>query len=176
MPLNPQHLKVDQTAFEYNYNYILVSNINIPTRYLSELANNGILPRIESFIIQDYGQGLDIYYQVTATYTLKHARNQTIKHWSGSFSPLGNVLNTIQEFQRYTNDTIDILPIVCNQNSVEGILRTSNVDTEWKFDTLISVVINIQSAVPQEHNTLTRRNLIPDDGNRKRVHVTFPLP
>lgn len=176
MSLTVQHLKVDQTAILHENSYLLISNINIPVRFLNTLENNGVLHRIIDFINQDYINIQNIYYHVTATYILKNSQSGATRQWSGSFSPAGNVLNAIQPFRLYSLASITNLPTVCNVNSTEAILRTSNLETVWKFESLTSIILNVQALVPINHPTLLFRDLVYTNHGRRRVHNTFPLP
>jgi len=176
MPLPIQQLKVDQTALLHNNSYLLISNINIPSHFINQLANNGVLQMVINFIDNDYTNVQNIYYQVTATYTLRHSQSGATKQWTGSFSPAGNVLNAIQPFQLYTLESIRNLPLVCNVNATETILRTSNLETLWKFESLTSIILNVQALVPFNHPTLLNRDLVHTGYGRRRVHISFPLP
>ena len=57
-------------------------------------------------------------------------------------------------------------------DNVDEKLRSTNFDTKWKYDRLISVIINIQAEVSRHNPILKKRNLRYD----KRNQTTFSLP
>lgn len=176
MPLNIHELKVNQTALPIGTDCLLVSNINIPEAYLQDI--DPILNRVQTFIVQDYINTPNVHFQVCATYDLRHSQTGAIKTWTGSFNPRGNELNALNGFQLYSANFQNVVREACSDDNIYRKLRLFHVDTHWVFDRLVSVYINIQAIVPNNHPTIGRRQLAPvrRHGQTQRAQETFLLP
>ena len=175
MNLGVEHLKVDQTSLNLDNYQIFVTNINIPERYLNQVRP--ILQRADNFILNEYEGAGRVFYQLVATYYLKHSDTGHLRHWGGSFLPKEINLSSIDSFHAFGPNFVNRLELLCNKETLSEKLSLHNIDTEWEFHSLTSVVINVQAKVPDNFTTLVRRNLRePRHGRHKRVHNTIPLP
>ena len=113
----------------------------------------------------------EVVYQICASYFLRHTETNQEIIWTGSFFARNNNPSRLLSFQVFNvNEFVDI----CFEatDNVDEKLRSTNFDTKWKYDRLISVIINIQAEVSRYHPILRERNLRYD----KRVQTTFSLP
>jgi hypothetical protein len=160
-------LKVDSTCLKLYENFsLIVYNINIPQFYLNdrgELSN--VLDRIKERLQQDF-ENLTSLYQISASYILKHSESGEIRTWTGSFFARNNALGVIADFQEF-NDATFVRQCLQQLSNVEEKLRANGFDTKWKFDTLLSVIFNIQCKVAPNHRLACN--------TRHREHKTFPL-
>lgn len=177
MVLNINDLKVDQTAIPVDDDFILISNFNIPDRFLGNLLEDDIPRRIRNLILEDYRGVGNVQYQVTATYQLSHEVSGATRQWSGSFMPGGNQHNALSDFQRFGPDFEAEIIRLSDRRTATERLRFHNVDTHWKLDSITSIIVNVQASVRSTHPTLARRNIRYRHGHRHyRNHVAFPLP
>lgn len=180
-------LKIDQTAIQTNNRYVLISNVNIPVEYLTvvgdgggggggEVAKRELLERVNQFIRAEYTHTNPVYFEVTATYQLKHRDTNNVRQWLGSFAPrIGPMLFDPEiyseaTFVRKLVNTLDV-----EQISVK-LLHMNGLDSDWVFDKLYSVIIHISSLVPKEYHILYRRNLFHQGRRTTRKVATFDLP
>lgn len=178
MVLTVHELKVDQTAIPSGAEYILISNFNVPDRFLDGdlLRQQRVLERIRAVIVDDYRGVREVQYQLTATYQLRHAETGATRQWAGSFMPGGNQRSALSNFQNFGPDFTERVRQYCDRETALRGLRFYNVDTKWEIDHLTSLIINVQAIVPGAHPTLTRRNIRNGGRRHHRNHVTFPLP
>ena len=170
------NLKITQTAIKTGNSFILISNINVPLEYLDNPAN--IVERVKNFIVNEYRHVNPVYYEVTATYQLRHRETNSVRQWLGSFSPrAGPMLFETEIFSENTfvanfTRTIDV-NYIC-----EKLLAANSLESDWIFDQLYSVIVHVSSLVPKDYHILYRRNLFHGSGNRRtsRKIATFDLP
>jgi len=158
-------LKVDTTCLKVDQDfYLIIYNINIPQFYLDDRGElTQVLNRIKQLLIQDFGT-LNVLYQISASYILRHSESGETKTWTGSFFARNNTLGVIADFQQFNAATFVIQSL--NQLvNVEQKLRANGFDTKWKFDQLLSVIFNVQCR-KQTNNAVDRRH---------RDHRTFSL-
>ena len=177
--LGNHSLKVDQTAIPVNNNFLLISNINIPEFYLDDTLPQ-ILQRVHQFIIHNYGPDLNIQFQITATYTLINAENNQSRLWTGSFFPAGTDRASITQFRSFGPDFIPFCSRHLQRDHIINTLQWADYSSLWRFETLQSVIINIQALVHPNHHVIRSRQLYMPVGDarrrRRRTHVTFLLP
>lgn len=173
-------LKIDQSKFSHSeYSTLLISNINIPERFVGPFTIEPILQRVKLFIEGDYREAqpslYSVSYQVVATYQLKHNISGAIRKWTGSFMPGRNHPNALQDFRKFGPDFIEGVSALCDRDLIIAKLKFWNVNTKWSFDKFTSIVINVQGQVSPTANVLTFRNLqhVPRRGNRS--HTSFLL-
>lgn len=169
-------LKVTQTAIRTGNSFILISNINIPLEYLDN--TQPIIERLKNFITNEYRNTQPVYYEVTATYQLRHRETNSVRQWLGSFSPrIGPMLFEAEIFSEF--NFVANLTRTLNVNFIcEKLLAANSLDSDWVFDQLYSVIIHVSSMVPKEYHVLYRRNLLHGSGTRRSVRkvANFDLP
>ena len=147
-PLTRNDLKVDATTLKDEDSSLVLFNINVPLRIVQGNPNEfyNTCVQIGQFISDNFHANDSVYFQVTASYYKINKQTGEGRLWGGSFSPRAN-------------SVAQLLPFV-------WIGR----DTNWEFDRLESIVINVQSQIDNDHETLQRHNL------DSQKHVTFKLP
>ena len=113
---------------------------------------------------------------MTASYELKHEETGAERHWSGSFMPGGNTLNNLGEFRLFGPNFETEVKYLADIDRATERLRFVGLDTKWKFESLTSIVINVQALVIRNHPTLHNRDLLHHARRFHRSHITFPLP
>jgi len=174
-------LKASQTVMPSDQNgYIFVTNINIPTVFF-QLPD--IVQRAKDFVNRDYllqpNEQLpsQVYFEISASYQLVHADSGTQRDWVGSFSPKRNFsLTPILEFVTGFEDAIR--PLLDLNHLKQKIARLVQGDSLWKVQSVSSLIVNVQSAVPPNHPTLRTKDLVSgNNGVRIRRRVKeYDLP
>ena len=177
-------LKVSQTVLPSNLNrYILVSNLNIPTVYFGE-AN--LTQRAVNFVNNEYSAGaenaaVDVYFELSAAYTLVHAESFARRVWVGSFGPRREfALTPIERFG--DNFEATFRPFL-NLRHLKQRLSDLVPDTLWSVESVESLIVNVQAEVALTHPTILRRRLLTvhhgRSGSSATVHRTvreYDLP
>lgn len=177
-------LKVDQACIRHANNVIFISNINIPDAYMGTPELPTIIERVEQFVSSEYIGVPNVQFQVCASYRLVHSVSGAVKYFHGSFMPGGNKSNVLITFRPVTANFKNEISEVCQRELIEFTLLHFNVDTNWVFDSLNSIIISVQAPMPLTHRTLFQRGFVGRSGNgftRKTVKLrryqkTFHLP
>jgi hypothetical protein len=175
MVLTIEDLKVDQTYITTGHSGILVTNVNIPNTELNNIDD--IIARVVNLITTDYFNIANVQFQVCATYELRNTATGDVRQWTGSFNPKGNQTSTLSSFQRFGANFNQRVKRAITPENVYRKLRFFNVETNWVFQRLTSVILSFQSEMNPNHPTLFRRSLLVNQHGRKnRAIVTFLLP
>ena len=168
------NLKVDQTAILSGQNFILISNINIPVQYLDDGLED-VINRVDYFIKKDYTNSTSsIYFEISATYRLKNKETGAERSWLGSFAPRFGP--SLLDNTRFDNSFKPLALRILNKEEVIAKLTTfNNLESDWVFDELFSVIIHVTSIVPKEYPVLYQRNLFHGKKTTRKV-ATFQLP
>jgi hypothetical protein len=171
-PLTRDDLKVDATTLKEENSIILFFNINVPLRIVqaSQDTYYNTCLQIENFINDNFNVGESVYFQVTATYFIRNKKTGEEKLWGGSFSPRANSIAQLSPFQKYIRNNTFANIVVNASNNAEEKLKWVGKDTNWEFDRLESIIVNVQSSVNHGHETIERHSLL------RQKHVTFELP
>lgn len=168
-------LKVDQTVLTSDEIFIFISNINIPVGHFNQLES--IIQRVYNFIDGEYHSCPVVQYQVTSTYELRNIVDDSIRQWTGSFSPRNNLPGSITQFEYFDASFVERLTVATDLNSIVQKLKFTNANTNYVFERLTSIIVNVQAAVSGTFPTLVRRNLVYTRNVRHfRNHITIPLP
>jgi len=163
-------LKVDQTVLHAQDGYIFVTNINIPS---VELSNPTLKERIYRLVESEYTANIEVYFEISAAYTLIHRETGHTRLWVGSFSPLQ--VFALSPILLFREDFSNIFDPLLDLNFLTQKLTNIFPDSEWVVDSVQSLIVNLQGLVPLQHLRLIQRNLY--NGRRKtRRHVSFDLP
>jgi hypothetical protein len=170
-PLTRNDLKVDATTLKEDNSYIVFFNINVPLRIVegSEDTFMETCQRIGQFLNRNFTLQEAVYFQVTATYYIVNKKTGHGRLWGGSFSPRANSVAELAPFQRYNTNTFAPLVVRASSNA-EDKLQWVGKDTNWEFDRLESIIVNVQSSVGHGHQTFERYGLLA------QKYVTFELP
>jgi len=166
--------KVDGTAvLNKNDTVTVIYNINIP-KIIAENNQSRLnaLETVNNLLRRDF-QTTPVYMQITASYLLVHTTTGEERIWTGSFWSRGNSPAEIAAFDRVNYDTF-VQNTFRNSADVHHVLRWVGRETNWRFESLISLILNCNCKVSKNDDILKRRNLFFYT-NRKRPHVTFGL-
>jgi hypothetical protein len=174
-----QDLKVDITALKGNNRdprYLVLCNITVPAFMVyNRESRREALQNIRNLIDRDFGRENRVVYQLSGSYTLRHTRLANItRHWTGSFFAHLNSPAQITDFHTFHVENFIQIADAAMQDVDTKLTYTLAIDTEWAFDSLTSVIINIQAKVDPRDPLLRRRNLI--SATSKKNHVTFLVP
>jgi len=177
-------LKVDATAVSSENNtFVLIYNFNIPERYFSEREDDQdseralrqVLERVRQCIVDEYSNISDIYYQFTATYHLVHIETGETRFFCGNFFPRGNTAASLTDFRLFVPDFVPFALQRLVRRRIVAHLRWADLHSKWQFESLASVIVNVQAVIPSDHNVFNRRRLYAAR-QRRRAHTVFELP
>lgn len=155
--------KASQTVFSISKTeYILVTNINIPPVFFNK---PNLIQLLVDFVKREYLADFErAVFELSAAYTLKHDTSGHTRTWVGSFSPKqAFALTPILLFERAFEETLLPFLDAAYASQTCGNLVGESV---WKFDSLISLIVNVQAPVSIHHLTVARRGLANNDGRR----------
>lgn len=180
-----QVLKMDVTTLDAGERdqYLLMVNFNIPVSVMQEdrpLTLDQVLTNVGDFLYWQFVPE-PVFYQVTASYTLRHRHTGDERLFTGSFCPKTNNISSLSGsvFRFFSLDTFnrEVKQFTTPQNIIACLEWPSDDDSDWSFDSLSSVIINCQVKVGQYHKFIVRRDLLLTRGTRRgRRHVTFLHP
>ncbi len=170
-------MTVDCTAYravplDHNDRLTVEYNINIPSFVVHnpDLRRNA-LERVRVLLETDFNPTEPIDYQLTGTYVLRNTENNDTREWVGSFYAGLHNLAVLQDFQLFNSGSF--------VNTVHNLLETvdeqllyNGRDTKWEFDSLQSIIINVQSTIVERHQIIRARRL---GGRRRKFRQTFEL-
>jgi hypothetical protein len=176
-----QDFKVDATLFPPRSNdrrekekVIVVYNINIPAAFNDEERSNAVV--LIQRLLEIVGWTSHIVYQVTASFVLRNPTTGMDHNWTGSFFAKGNSPAQLTPFKNY--DSATFAPTV--QHAIDHAEETLSraglmMDTVWVFDSLESIILNVQSKIHRAHPVIIKRGLIQTLRSRKQVSFFVPL-
>jgi hypothetical protein len=175
---NSSDLKVDVIALPQRTgkDFIVVYNINIPVATVhDEELRRQALERAQRLLSADLAPSR-MYYQLTGSYILRNTHTGDTKLFTGSFCPQGNCPSIIQGFQPFNAETFVQNSFAALDNAEEKLRSWRGLDTNFVFDRLVSVIVNVNAPVTQKHPILEKRQLLRSHGRYSRRHRTFKLP
>ena len=155
--------KMHYTAYTYSTNAafcIIIYNVTLPAGVVeNENLRHAHLERINYLLLDDFGEDENIFYQVTGSYTLVNRVTGATQLWTGSFftnlvfNP--SLLRPFAKFERatFTQTCFDLL------GRAEDILRRNGNDSEWTFDSLRSIIFNVQVKRSKNDFVIHKRNI-----------------
>ena len=179
---NSQSVMDDQevsTVFFTGYTYsseptfcIIVYNAQLPVGVVrDERLRLAHLDRLNQLLVNDFGAGTDIFYQVTGCFTLVNRVTGARQTWTGSF--FTNLIfnpSLIQSFRRFDSETFTRSSFEL-LGRAEDILRTNGNNSDWTFESLKTVVFNIQTKKRKNDALVARRNLRFDSRVQRMFHL-----
>lgn len=180
-------LKVDQACMPIGNagDVAFVCNINVPGRYLDTQEMPDIIRRIRDFIIEEYSNVENVSFQVCAAYNLVHSLSGALRYFHGSFMPGASKSNVISPFRQFGPDFEAHMTGICHRDIIEFTLRNVNLETNYVFDSLVSIIVSVQAKVKSTHNKLLQRGFSHQVGQTtrksnnvriRRFQKTFLLP
>ena len=167
--------KVFYTSYNYRSDpriHIIIYNITFPVSIVDNLIERQRhLERANDIISTDFVNVRDIFYQVTASYTLVNRETGVTQLWTGSFftTYLQNP-SVIQGFKKYDSTTFVDSSYRLLDNA-EQILRNNGENSVWLFESLRSVIFNIQAKVPHRHGIFQTRQIASHTRYRKSFNL-----
>lgn len=182
-------VKVDFTALPFvRQTYLAFINFTIPVENCRDRAIlSNCTNLIEEFLRREIQSSpvLSIGFQVTASFILKNSQTNQTRKFTGSFFNAASVSNSLtgEDFFPYRSETFHgQIQRYANPTEAARILNqtTQNLDTDWEVESILSVIVNVQSVLPTVHRFLRDNQLdflVDQNGRRrKRRHITTYLP
>lgn len=132
-------------------------NFNVPVAIVQgDDANEyrNVLQRIANYIFMQFfprpENCVSCRFQVTATYILKKPYIDDERQWTGSFQNMSNN-NTVlsgpgmQDF--FYRPFVNFVYNCTREDNIMSVLDWQDLDTQWKFDRLTSVIVSFQVLV-----------------------------
>jgi hypothetical protein len=152
--------------------YLVEYNINIPAFVVYNREERwNALERIRVLLETDFNPTDEIDYQITGTYVLRNTENNDTREWVGSFYAGLHNPAIIQDFQLFDRNSF-VNTVHLSLENVDEKLLYNGRDTKWEFESLQSVIINVQTTVFKTHRVLVDRRL---QGRRRKFRQTFEL-
>ena len=174
-PADQDISKVYYTSYRYRSDpsvSVVIYNINLPASVIENvIERRQHLEQANNLILQDFENIRNIYYQITGSYVLINPSTGAKKTWTGSF--YANYINNpsiVQPFQKYDAATfVDSSFRLLDQ--AENILTANGENSEWMFESLTSIIFNVQVKVPTHHVIFQRRQLLSHRRYRKYFNL-----
>lgn len=149
---NAQRFKVHRLYIGSHPRKLLIANYNIPLTVLHQDSIQTVERRIQTDfdLPQDF-----IYFNISATYVLKHRETQDEKFFGGSFHARGMKISELSAFRSL--DSVDFIPFVLQKTNLENItqkLKVAGHNTVWELDRVLSVVVSVQGIITPNHHGL----------------------
>jgi len=166
-------VNVHQTALGNGNDYIFITNVDVPS---VSFGNPNLLERIRALVESDYDtENFQVYFEVSATYTLVHREAGHHRKWVGSFSPQQNyALTPHLLFAHHFLPAVEpLLNLPALLRQLQGLIP----NTVWEVDSVKSLIIHVTAQVPPNHRALVYRGLVSQHGTRSRQKIReFVLP
>ena len=182
---NNQLFKLDVTTLDAGEHemYMLMLNFNIPRSVVEEdqpFTLEEALGDVVLFLDREFSPE-PIYYQVTASYYLRHRQSGDERLFTGSFCPKAAHATSLSGpvFRLFEGDTFsrDVRRYTTPQNILDCLDWPEDDESDWSFLSLTSVILNCQVKLSWHNQYIRRKNLLSARGNRHgRRHVTFSHP
>lgn len=172
-------LKIDATSLSLTQqSSILLLNINYPLRIVRDRNLFFEILQETAAYLDNIFQGERLKYQVNASYYLKHSKTQDEKLFTGSFliSDLGLAQSTsLTDFITFTdvNDFTQTVFDIATEDYARQKLTWRNIDSEWSFHSLASIIVTCQATVLNTFHFITIHQLFSVQRRRRRRNVTF---
>jgi hypothetical protein len=168
-------LKVDAVSLPLDdpqkYYFIIIYNVNIPMEIIASLEQTvPVLERVRDLLVRDFPSS-EVGYQITASYNLVHTVTGARRVWTGSFSVRYNAPAQVSGFEEFDSETFVATSIDLIADVEHSLNRPDAVASNWKVESIISIIFNCQSKVDKFSPVLRS---FPRHG--ERAYRTFPLP
>lgn len=166
-------IRVFQTTLSNGNGYIFVTNVDIPSVLFRNLD---VLQRVRALVDSEYDDPtLEVYFEVSSTYTLINSETGSTRRWVGSFSPQESYALTPELLFRHHFE-----PTVGPLLDLAALLRQLQLlvpDTTWEIDEIHSLIIHVSAQVPADYPRLYFRGLLSQHGSRTGRRIKeFVLP
>lgn len=130
--------------------FIFVVNFNVPQTYLLDesVATTKFL-HAQSCVQDEFRKEIELdqlYYSVSAAYTLEHKDNGQQRHWRGSFAPRNNQDYFISGHRLYEDSSfLEHVLKSTRPEKVMELLTIAGRDSKWIITELTSIIISFQA-------------------------------
>ena len=182
---NNQLFKLDVTTLDAGEHemYMLMLNFNIPKSVVEEDQPFSLEEATEDVALFVDNQFLlePVFYQVTASYYLRHRQSGDERLFTGSFCPKANHTTSLSgpvfRLLRGATFSQEVRQFTTPQNILDCLDWPEDDESDWSFLSLASVILNCQVKLSWHNRFIRRHNLLSARGNRHgRRHVTLPHP
>lgn len=156
MSANAGEISLHAYELKATDNFRFIFNFNIPVAVRDSLPLYRVcLARIRNFIVSHFYPRPEnchsCRFQVTATYILKREDiDDVTRIWTGSFNNSENEATILSGdiWQEFNAETFITFVETCTTpQRVLDVLDWDEIDTKWKFDRLLSIIVSFQVVV-----------------------------
>lgn len=161
--------------------FIFALNFNLPEEYLRSERIDGPLTTVQSCIEDEFPEeiiGGEVYFRISATYTLSHVVTNEERLWQGSFQPRTNQEQNILSNRPYVSDTF--MRVTEEAVALERVvqkLELAGADSDWTLSSLKSVILSFQAKCKYATHPFRADSLVIPTGRikhaRQRKTITF---
>ena len=180
-----QVFKLDVTTLDTGEHeqYMLMLNFNVPKSILEDdqpLPLEQVLIDVADLLDQEFYPE-PVYFQVTASYNLRHRHTGDERLFTGSFCPKTSQISSLsgpvfRHFQKATFSQ-EVRQFTTPENILSCLEWPEDDDSDWSFLSLSSVILNCQVKVNWHNQYIMRKDLLNNRGRRHgRRHVTLVHP
>src|SRR6266404_6719183 len=163
---NPDSFKVDATIVPTREYTTVIYNCNIPKVLVdNDESRRDALKIVRQLIITDFPNS-EVQVQLTASYILVDDNTGEEYTWIGSFwSDLNEGPAALTPFFLFNANTFAATTFRDSSN-IEEVLRLGGLNSKWKFNRLLSLIVNINTRVQNDDAILRTRHFISPTGKR----------
>ena len=139
--------------YENSSERLVSYNINLPVNLLTK---ENVFSVIRYTIVHDFNHNSDVYFQISAVYTLVNRKTGDIRTWSGSFNPRNRKPSQLTTHQRFQADPF--IEFAQQHSSLERARETltanytgAGKDSVWTSQDLKSIIFSFQCKWPASH-------------------------
>ncbi len=160
--------RVDATCGAVDSKYIVIYNISIPKHMVDIDASRRAALETSKRLLEEDFPTAEVYVSLTASYHLRNSETGATKYWSGSFwGKLNSGPAEITPFLRFVPETFVATTFRLSTN-IEEVLSWGGLETDWKFESLEALVLNVNVKVNANDAVLTDRGLLDTRKSRSR--------
>ena len=163
--------------YENSSERLVSYNINLPVNLLTK---ENVFTVIRDTIVHDFNHNSDVYFQISAVYTLVNRETGDIRTWSGSFNPRNRQPSQLTTHQRFQADTF--IEFAQQHSSLERAKETltanytaAGKDSVWTLQDLKSIIFSFQCKLPASHFLFLKRPRLQHVGNNTHKKHKFYL-
>ena len=180
-----QVFKLDVTTLDAGERgkYLVMLNFNLPKSMVEDDEPHSLeqgLSDVANLLDQEFFPE-PVYYQVTASYNLRHRHTGDERLFTGSFMPKSSQMSSLSGpiFRLFQKPTFyrEVREFTTPENILSCLEWPEDDDSDWSFLSLSSVILNCQVKVSWYNQFIVRRDLLNTRGGRHgRRHITFIYP
>lgn len=149
---------------ESDKTYVII-NFNLPVRLLEEQQSvQNSLQKVKDVLYQEFPSNIalnNVFYSISATYTLQHRSTGEERDWLGSFQPRNQQNHFVAPFCSFSGH--EFVTNVQQKIQLDGVrnkMRWSGMESVWAFSTLKSIIITVHTSFPKNVTPFVNENAI----------------